>query len=86
MVTFRQVDPFFVIDLTRPNQPRILGELKIPGFSRFLYPFDEQTIIGIGRNTNLNSNGGVNQLGLKLAVYDVSNPQNPNEKAFFELS
>jgi len=53
MVTFRQVDPFFVINFNQPTQqPQILGELHLPGFSRFLYPFNDNTIIGFGRNTN----------------------------------
>lgn len=57
LVTFRQVDPFFVIDLSNPSLPRILGELKIPGFSTYLHPYDENTIIGLGRDTTTNSNG-----------------------------
>jgi len=50
LVTFEQIDPFFVIDLSQ-NTPKILGELKIPGFSNYLHPYDEDHIIGIGRDT-----------------------------------
>jgi uncharacterized secreted protein with C-terminal beta-propeller domain len=50
MVTFRQVDPFFVIDLSNPAKPKQLGELKIPGFSRYLHPYSDDVIIGIGRD------------------------------------
>ena len=49
LVTFRQVDPFFVIGFRSHRYPKILGELKITGFSRYLHPYDENTIIGLGR-------------------------------------
>ena len=65
LVTFRQVDPFFVIDLSN-DQPKILGELKIPGFSNYLHPFGKDHVIGIGRD------GGV-----KIAMFDVSDFENP---------
>ena len=80
MVTFRQVDPFFVIDLSNPNNIEALGELKIPGFSRYLHPYDENTIIGIGRDaTDMGT-----QQGLKISLFDVSDPANPKEIAKFE--
>ncbi len=49
IVTFRQIDPFFVISLKDHRRPIILGELKVPGFSRYLHPYDETTIVGLGR-------------------------------------
>lgn len=49
LVTFRQVDPFFVISLRDHRNPTILGELKVTGFSTYLHPYDETTIIGLGR-------------------------------------
>ncbi len=55
LVTFRRVDPFFVIDLSNPFGPRILGELKIEGFSTYLHPYDGNTIIGLGRNVDSNT-------------------------------
>lgn len=77
MVTFRQVDPFFVIDLSDPRNIRELGELKIPGFSRYLHPYDENTIIGIGREaTELGR-----QQGLKISLFDVSDVSRPREVA-----
>ncbi len=79
MVTFRQIDPFFVIDLSNPYKIRELGKLKIPGFSRYLHPYDENTIIGIGRDT---SETGRTQ-GLKISLFDVSNVENPEEIAKF---
>lgn len=77
MVTFRQVDPFFVIDLSDPTDITELGELKIPGFSRYLHPYDENTIIGIGQEAT--STGRTT--GLKISLFDVSDFENPKEIA-----
>ena len=77
LVTFKRVDPFFVIDLSDPAKPGILGMLKIPGFSDYLHPYDKNHIIGIGRETAENQWGGVSTLGLKLALFDVSDVNNP---------
>ena len=76
LVTFKQVDPFFVIDLSA-DQPKVLGKLKLPGFSNYLHPYDQTHIIGIGRETNENQFGGVQQQGVKVALFDVSNVENP---------
>src|SRR5439155_264474 len=65
LVTFKQVDPFFVIDLSA-DQPKVLGKLKLPGFSNYLHPYDQTHIIGIGRETNENQFGGVQQQGVTL--------------------
>lgn len=67
LVTFRQIDPFFVIDLSK-DTPKILGELKIPGFSNYLHPFDDEHVIGIGRSA---------QMGVKIALFDVADVSNP---------
>ena len=75
LVTFLEIDPFFVIDLTR-DTPKILGELKIPGFSNYLHPFDKDHIIGIGRETTLDE-FGTSELGVKIALFDVSDVNNP---------
>ena len=79
MVTFRQVDPFFVIDLSNPNSIKKLGELKIPGFSRYLHPYDEDTIIGIGQEATETGR----TTGLKISLFDVSDVKNPKEIAKF---
>jgi len=79
MVTFRQVDPFFVIDLSDPAEPKELGKLKIPGFSRYLHPYDENTIIGIGNEAT--DSGRVE--GLKICLFDVSDVEHPKELAKF---
>jgi uncharacterized secreted protein with C-terminal beta-propeller domain len=73
MVTFRQVDPFFVISLSNHKKPVVLGELKVPGFSRYLHPYDEETIIGLGRDADATGR----QTGLKIGLFDVSDPLNP---------
>jgi uncharacterized secreted protein with C-terminal beta-propeller domain len=69
LVTFRETDPFFVIGLADPGQPVVLGELKIPGYSSYLHPYDQDHIIGIGKETQ---NGVV-----KMALFDVSDVSNP---------
>ena len=76
LVTFQQIDPFFVIDLST-DTPKILGELKIPGFSNYLHPFDEDHIIGIGRDTKEIGDNRVQQLGVKIALFNVADVSNP---------
>jgi len=75
LVTFKQIDPFFVIDLSDPTNPEVLGELKIPGFSTYLHPYDETHIIGIGRD------GGK----VKISLFDVSDMSNPVELSKYEI-
>lgn len=65
LVTFRQIDPFFVIDIST-DTPKVLGELKIPGFSNYLHPYDEDHIIGVGRDQ-----------GVKIALFGVKDVTNP---------
>ena len=69
VVTFRETDPFFVIDLSNPESPRMSGELKIPGFSSYLHPLGEKLILGIGKEGS----------SVKLSLFDVSDPKNPVE-------
>jgi len=76
LVTFQQIDPFFVIDLST-DTPKILGELKIPGFSNYLHPYDEEYIIGIGRDTKEIGEGRVQQLGIKITLFNVADINNP---------
>ncbi|MBL1264017.1 beta-propeller domain-containing protein [Methylomicrobium sp. RS1] len=76
LVTFKQVDPLFVIDLAAPDAPKVLGELKIPGFSTYLHPYDADHIIGFGQSTD-DSGGFTATDGLKLALFDVSDVGNP---------
>ena len=76
LVTFQQIDPFFVIDLSS-DKPKILGELKIPGFSNYLHPYDNEHVIGVGRDTKEIENGRVQQLGVKIALFNVKDVKNP---------
>jgi len=69
LVTFRQTDPFYVLDLSNPKAPKMSGELKIPGFSSYLHPLKENLILGVGQE-----NGRV-----KLSLFDVSDSFNPKE-------
>jgi inhibitor of cysteine peptidase len=79
MVTFKRIDPFFVIDLAKPETPKILGKLKIPGYSDYLHPYDATHIIGIGKETTTNDWGGVSTSGIKLALFDVTDVANPKQ-------
>lgn len=79
MVTFKRVDPFFVIDLSAPTSPKILGKLKIPGYSDYLHPYDATHIIGVGKETGTNDWGGVSTKGLKIALFDVSDVDHPTQ-------
>ncbi len=80
MVTFKQVDPLFVIGLSNPTRPVVLGELKIPGFSEYLHPYDANHIIGFGQETTENEFGGTLTDGFKMALFDVSNVSSPKQK------
>ncbi len=109
LVTFRETDPFFVIDLTHPERPKTLGYLKISGFSNYLHPYDENHIIGLGKETAVVGQasslsersetviaeeearpgqsgiipppGPRRQNAVKIALFDVINPEQPKEKA-----
>ncbi|MDI6721862.1 MAG: beta-propeller domain-containing protein, partial [Candidatus Aenigmarchaeota archaeon] len=76
LVTFHRTDPLFVIDLSDSAKPRVAGELKIPGFSEYLHPFDETHLIGLGREADENGR----QTGqIKLSIFDVTDISNPKE-------
>ena len=80
LVTFKKVDPLFVIDLSNPKNPKVLGKLKIPGYSDYLHPIDENHIIGIGKETVEAEEGDFAWYqGIKMAVFDVSDVENPKE-------
>jgi inhibitor of cysteine peptidase len=85
MVTFRETDPLFVIDVADPAVPKVLGELKIPGFSNYLHPLDDNHLIGFGYETvaEKNPQGGepfILTKGMKISLFDVSDFNNPIEK------
>ncbi len=83
MVTFKTVDPLFVIDLKNPEKPAILGALKIPGYSDYLHPYDENHLIGFGKDA-IEVDGVAYYLGMKMAIFDVTDVNNPKEK-FVEM-
>ena len=84
MVTFKETDPLFVIDISAPSSPQVLGELKIPGFSNYLHPLDDNHLIGFGYDTKLvpekNGEPRVVTGGMKISLFDVSNFNAPVEK------
>ncbi|MFE8702736.1 beta-propeller domain-containing protein [Cytobacillus sp. FJAT-54145] len=85
IVTFKETDPLFVIDASKPDQPSVLGELKIPGFSNYLHPYDENHLIGFGHDTKLISQKGSNEPlvltnGVKISMFDITDVTNPKEK------
>lgn len=75
-VTFRQTDPLFAVDLTKPEAPRILSELKISGFSEYLHFYGKDRLLGIGMEADENTGA---QKGLKLSMFDISDPGNVTE-------
>ena len=78
VVTFKKIDPFYVLDLSEPTNPQVLGELKIPGFSDYLHPYDENHIIGFGKNAaDAPGEAFAWYQGLKIALFDVTNPTDP---------
>ena len=72
LVTFEQIDPLFAIDLSNQEKPEILGELKIPGFSTYLHPYDDTHIIGLGNDTQENQWGWTTTAGLKVDLYKIN--------------
>lgn len=76
-VTFRQMDPLFSVDLSDPYDPRIMSELKIPGFSNYLHPYSDSLLFGLGQNAD-EDHGWTT--GMKLSMFDVGDPYNVIEK------
>ena len=85
LVTYKTIDPLFVIDLSSPKNPEVLGELKIPGYSTYLHPYDENHLIGFGIQTEervtRNLSGRIipstTITGMKMALFDVTDVNNP---------
>lgn len=82
VVTFRQTDPLFVIDLTDPENPAVKGELKIPGFSEYLHPITDNLLVGVGRDGTMTGENG----DCKVSLFDVSNPYEPKESSVLKVS
>jgi uncharacterized secreted protein with C-terminal beta-propeller domain len=81
LVTFRQTDPLYVIGLSDPTKPTVLGSIKIPGFSNYLHPIDQNgtKLLGLGRSATERSDGGVDIEGIKLSLFDFSDLSAPKE-------
>ena len=77
VVTFRQTDPLYVVDLADPTKPAVTGELKIPGYSAYLHPIGDHRLLGIGQDAT--EQGRVQ--GTQLSLFDVSDPANPKRLA-----
>lgn len=73
VVTFRQTDPLYTIDLRDPTAPRVVGELKIPGYSAYLHPLPDGRLLGIGQDATEDGR----TTGLQVSVFDVSDPASP---------
>lgn len=75
LVTFRQIDPFYVLDLSNPKNPQLKGELKIPGYSSYLHPISKDKILGVGKEGSK----------IKISLFDVKSPENPTEVSKYTL-
>ena len=76
LVTFRQVDPFYILDLSNPAAPKVSGQIKIPGYSSYLHPINDNLVIGIGMENNQ----------VKVSLFDVTDPANPIETDKYYLN
>jgi len=81
VVTFRQVDPLYTIDLSQPTQPRVVGELKITGYSAYLHPLADGKVLGIGQEATAQGR----RLGTQLSIFDVANAAAPNRLAQHQI-
>ena len=75
LVTFRQIDPLYAIDISNPEKPEILGYIKIPGFSEYLHPLARETLLGIGIENN----------SLKISLFNTKDPRNIVETATLKI-
>jgi len=82
LVTFRQTDPLFTLDLRDPTRPRVAGELKVNGFSNYIHPIGGDLLLTIGQDADANGR----QTGLHLQVFDVSNPARPTRRFHEKVS
>lgn len=76
LVTFRQIDPFYVLDLSDPKNPEMKGELKIPGYSSYLHPLEKNLILGVGMEGS----------NAKVSLFDVSDASDPKEISKYDIS
>jgi len=81
VVTFRQTDPVYTLDLRDPKQPRVTGELKINGYSAYLHPVDDRTLIGVGQEATAEGR----RLGTQVSVFDVGDASRPRRVAQYVI-
>lgn len=81
VVTFRQTDPLYVVDLRDPTSPQVAGELKVPGYSAYLHPISDTMLLGIGQDATAEGR----RLGTKLSLFDVADPTAPAELATLDV-
>jgi DNA excision repair protein ERCC-4 len=84
IVTFERIDPFLIVDVSNHSNPVVIGELEIPGFSNYLHPIEidgVSMILGVGQHVDENNPRG--QEGVKISLFDISDPTSPTENATF---
>lgn len=84
IVTFKEMDPLFVINLSDPRNPKVEGELKIPGYSTYLHPYDDNHLIGFGYDVKEDGTRNISN-GLKVSLFDISDYSNPKEMFKVEI-
>jgi hypothetical protein len=82
VVTFRQTDPLYTLDLSDPRDPKVMGELKIPGYSAYLHPLGEGLLLGVGQDAT--EDGRI--LGTQVSTFDVTDLTDPKRLDTFTLS
>jgi len=82
VVTFRQTDPLYTLDLSNPEKPKVVGELKIPGYSAYLHPIEDYRLIGVGQDAN--EQGRVS--GTQISLFDVGNLASPQRLDQFKIA
>ncbi|MCK9537133.1 MAG: beta-propeller domain-containing protein, partial [Bacilli bacterium] len=80
VVTFRNIDPLYIIDFSNPYELKIISELKSPGVSDYLHKYNDNLLIGVGRNIVDNLNRGV-----KISLFDITNETEPIEKDIYHI-
>lgn len=81
VVTFRRTDPFYVLDLSRPTAPRLLGELEIPGYSGYLHPVGGGIVLGVGQDGDERGN----LAGAQVSAFDVADPTQPTRRGVLDF-
>lgn len=81
VVTFREVDPLYTLDLSQPSRPRVAGKLRIRGYSAYLHPISDDLLLGVGQDAT--RHGAT--LGVQLSLFDVSDPAKPVRRAHVTL-